>query len=160
MTADIKPKKTIGHAEEIALPEIGVSEVVARIDTGARTSAIWVSEAKPTDRGLEVLFFGPSSPYYSGQPIVFEEFEKVVVASSNGATEQRFKVKLLVRIAGRRIRAWFTLADRSTQVYPILIGRNVLRGKFIVDVTKGTLVLREAERERTRLLNQQITEES
>lgn len=160
MTETTKLKKTIGHAEQVTFPKIHIAEVAARIDTGARTSAIWVSAVKRVDEGLEVIFFGPGSPFFSGRPVVFEEFEKVVVASSNGATEQRFKVKLLVKIGGRRIRAWFTLADRSTQVYPILIGRNVLRGKFIVDVTKGTQVLREAERERTRQLNQQITEES
>ena len=54
-------------------------------------------------------------------------------------------------IKKRRIRAHFTIANRRTQVYPVLIGRNVLYGKFVVDVAKGTPLI-EAERQRSEAL--------
>ena len=57
----------------------------------------------------------------------------------------RYKVKIPVVVKGRKIKANFTLADRSAQVYPVLVGRNILRGKFVVDV-KGGATLRHAER--------------
>lgn len=141
-------KNTIGAADYIQL-DILSKPVPARIDTGARTSAIWVSRAEIVDDVLEVVFFGPDSPYFDKKVHRYRDFERLEVASSNGSREIRFVIKLAVRLAGRKIRARFTLANRSTQVYPVLIGRNVLRGKFVVDVSQGHL-LAEQERQRNK----------
>ena len=65
------------------------------------------------------------------------EYDKIVVQSTIGEAEERYKIQLLIELSGRRIRASFTLANRSRQVYPVLVGRNVLSGKFIVDVSIG-----------------------
>jgi hypothetical protein len=54
--------------------------------------------------------------------------------------------------------ATFTLADRSSQVYPVLIGRATLRGKFIVDVQMGS-PLREEEEKRSMELQKGVIEE-
>jgi hypothetical protein len=151
-----KEMETIGRAEKVAFPELELAAVPARIDTGARTSTVW-GLAEVVDGRLQVVLFGEDNDLYDGRKLYFDEFEPIVVASSNGQTERRYKVRLLVRLGGRKIRAWFTLADRSTQVYPVLIGRNVLRGKFIVDVKKGD-VLYDAERKRTAELRAAATE--
>jgi hypothetical protein len=150
-----KQKTIIGQAECIDLPELGFSNVYARIDTGARTSAIWASRAKEQDGRLAVVFFGKKSEYYTGEVVYFEDYDLIAVASSNGHITQRYKISAAVRIGGRRIRTYFTLADRSTQVYPVLIGRNTLRGKFIVDVKQGT-PLREEEKQRTETLQSHV----
>jgi len=152
----VNDKQIIGKAETVAFPELDIAKTHARIDTGAKTSAIWVSDVEETDRGLEVVFFGPGSDCFSGKPVTFSTYSETVVASSNGAVERRYKVRLLVEIAGRKIRAWFTLADRSAQVYPILVGRNVLRGKFLVDVSLGTEALRRYEKRRTDILKKEV----
>ncbi len=132
-------KQIIGRVEKVSFPEHGISMLHARIDTGAQTSAIWVSRAMLlADGRLEVIFFDESSSLHTGEPVYFTDFSLSMVASSNGIAQQRYKVRLLVVLNNRKIRANFTLADRSTQVYPVLIGRNVLRGKFIVDVNTGT----------------------
>jgi hypothetical protein len=146
---------TIGRAELIDFPELHFTAVPARIDTGAKTSAIWVSAAQREGDMLRVVFFGEGSPFYTGEPVLFDTFETAVVASSNGIAQQRYKVSVLVMLAGRKIRASFTLADRSSQAYPVLIGRNVLRGKFIVDVTQG-VALRAAEKQRALKLQSTI----
>jgi hypothetical protein len=148
----VDDKQIIGKAEEVALPELGIDGICARVDTGAKTSAIWVSKVKETKKGLEVTFFNKESSYFDGEAHLFPTYSETVVASSNGAVERRYKVRLLIVVRDRRIRAWFTLADRSEQVYPILVGRNVLRGKFLVDVSIGTEAMREHERKRTESL--------
>lgn len=130
----------------------------ARIDTGAQTSAIWVSKAEVVEGRLHVVFLGEQHKAFTGEEHIFDNYSRVMVASSNGHTEPRFKVKLLAKIAGKKIRATFTLADRSTQVYPVLLGRNVLRGKFVVDVKQGK-VLREAEKARSAALQNRLNEE-
>jgi len=141
----------IGRAEQLAFPEQGYSNVPARIDTGAKTSSIWVSQAQERDGRLEVVFFDQDAAGYDGVVHAFDQFDQLMVANSTGQMQNRYKVQLLVRIRGKRIRAWFTLADRSSQVYPVLIGRNVLRGKFIVDVKKGRTLKDAAAWRPTRL---------
>lgn len=151
----IADKKIIGRVEQVSFPELSVIDLHARIDTGAQTSAIWASQVTVTDGRLEVVFMGDGSDAYTGQVHLFDEYSRAVVASSNGQSEVRYKVKLLVQLQGKKIRATFTIADRSTQVYPVLIGRNILRGKFVVDVKHGK-PLRTAEQERSDTLQAQI----
>ncbi|MET0979931.1 MAG: RimK/LysX family protein [Candidatus Saccharimonadales bacterium] len=128
---------TIGRAEKVAFPEIFNHQLNSRIDSGAKTSSIWASARVEDDGRLAVKLLGSGHALFDKTVYHFNEFGETVVASSNGQTENRYKVKMLVVLGGRRIRAWFTLADRSTQVYPVLIGRNVLMNKFIVDVSRG-----------------------
>lgn len=155
MASEDKELQIIGRAEQIDFPTIGAEGVFARIDTGARTSAIWASEVREEDGRLAVVFFGEGCPGYTGKTYYFDDFEQIIVASSNGHAQERYKISLSVRIGGRRIRSYFTLADRASQVYPVLIGRNTLRGKFIVDVKQGT-ALREEEKRRTEALQAQV----
>ena len=142
-----KKQRIVGRAEEVSFPELALEKIPARIDTGARTSALWASNIHITDHTLYFTFFDKESAFYTAKEVSFTDFDEQVVASSNGVTEQRYKVKLLIKLKGRKVRASFTLTNRSTQVYPILVGRNVLLGKFIVDVKKGK-TLYDAERQR------------
>lgn len=146
-----KPKHTIGRSTTIDLPELGCRAVPVRIDTGARTSALGAqSVTENPDGGLDVVFFVPGNPFYTGKVKHFTSFGQTEVRSSNGHTSLRYTIRTRVVLSGRTIRATFTLADRSTQLYPVLIGRNVLRGKFIVDVKLGTSI--QSERQRNRAL--------
>ncbi|HET8991788.1 MAG TPA: RimK/LysX family protein [Candidatus Saccharimonadales bacterium] len=120
--------------------------VPARVDTGARTSAVWASNIKIVDDELTFNLFGKSSPYFDGCVISTKEFTSKKVRSTSGFVERRYVVKLPININGRRIKASFTLANREHQAYPVLVGRNVLRGKFAVDlkhvsqqITKGRI---------------------
>lgn len=127
----IKTRTTkVGRVEMVSVEDIGDEKISARIDTGATYSAIWASGVE-TNIGLEVSFMGGKYKH------TFQDFSRRVVRSSTGHSELRYVVKLLVKLGKRRINAKFTLADRSMQTYPILIGRNVLRNKFHVDVAMG-----------------------
>jgi hypothetical protein len=141
-------KVIIGRVEEVLFPHLGIGHVHARIDTGAQTTAIWASRVGLEQGRLAVVFLGPEHRSYTGETVYFDHFEETIVASSNGHTELRYKVRTTIHIAGRKIRARLTLADRSSQVYPVLVGRNVLRGKFIVDVSEGT-PLKDEEKQRS-----------
>ncbi|HJM04617.1 MAG TPA: RimK/LysX family protein [Candidatus Saccharimonadaceae bacterium] len=143
----------IGRSEMINLPEHGVYDVPARIDTGATVSSLWASSIKETPEGLSFVMFDSSSEYYTGDTVVIKDYGKRAVSSSMGHTQVRYQVKMLLTLHGRRIRATMTLADRSTQTYPLLIGRNVLRNKFIVNVAAGKPIV-----SKERLKRQQIEE--
>lgn len=151
---------TIGRVEHVTFPGTGIENIPARIDTGARTSVIWASNIRVSKDGwLSFNMFDESSTYYKEHQFSTRVFSKLVVSSSMGTIQKRYKVKLPVIIKNRRINASFTLADRSQQVYPILIGRNVLRGKFVVDVKQGE-ALKEAERKKIERLQKMLNEDS
>ncbi len=143
-------KTIIGRAENIDLVDLAVFGVPAKTDTGADSSAIWVSDVRLDDEGLYCIFFGPASEFYTGNPVKFpmSSFSVTRVANSFGEKELRYKVKMRIRVKGRLIRATFTLSDRSRKTYPVLLGRRLLHNKFLVDVTKGQ-PLRDAEQEKT-----------
>lgn len=148
--------KVIGRSEKISFVEFGFTRVPAKIDTGAKTSAVWATKVHETPEGLEFCLFGPSSKLYTGQRHVVKQFELVTVASSIGESQERYKVRLLVKVRGKKIHAYFTLADRSRQAYPVLLGRNVLRGKFVVDVKTGKPDVK-AEKSRSETLQSRLT---
>lgn len=147
----------IGRAERITLPDFGLGPIPAKVDTGADLSSIWVSDAKIVNDRLEFAFFGPESPYYTGELVCIakEDFRLTRVANSFGHREMRYVIKLNVGVGGRKVRATFTLSDRSLKLYPILLGRKLLAGRFLVDVSQGAPLEKEERRER-RELEQEI----
>jgi hypothetical protein len=138
----------------VNLRRVGITEFVrigthydhvpAKVDTGADRSAIWASKVKVSPDGvLSFALFGLGSPHYTGKLFKRTDFAVAKIKSSNGTTELRYRTHLTVTIGGRTIRSLFYLADRSTQKFPILIGRRTIRGKFVVDVRQATIKLQK-----------------
>lgn len=127
------------------LPIIGASEWVAignqhkipaKTDTGATSSAIWASHLEMSPDGtLSFQLFDENYHLYTGQTLkrTAGNYKVGIMRSSNGQEEVRYRVYLSVVIAGKTIRALFSLADRSKNTFPILIGRRTIAGKFLVD---------------------------
>ena len=131
----MKTKLThIGTFELVSLPGDNIFDIPAKIDTGAYSSAIWASKISQHDSELSFVLFDRSSPYYTGEVITTHDYATALIKNSFGHTETRYKIRLSAIVAGRPIRARFTLANRSANRYPILIGRRTLRGKFLVEV--------------------------
>lgn len=129
---------TIGTAEVISLPELNLFDIPAKIDTGADSSSIWASDIRLSSQGeLSFALFGQGSKFYSGKRVTVSDYRSTSVKNSFGKAEFRYKVQLLLQIGDRSIRAWVTLSDRSTMKYPILLGRKLLKNKFVVDVSKA-----------------------
>jgi len=130
--------------------------IPAKVDTGADTSSIWASDVREHDGMLEFVLFGKGSQYYTGQTLTVppSAYRVTTIANSFGHRELRFVVKLHVVLGGRLVRASFTLADRSSKVYPILIGRRLLKNKFVVDVAQGSPLIAEEKAELRRLLRE------
>lgn len=128
-------KIIVGDLEIIDLPELNVKGLVARIDSGAAVSAIWATKIVEDNNSLKVVFFDKSSPYFNGQTFIVDHFKVTSIKSSNGFIQTRYKILLKVKINNHVVEEWFTLADRSKMKYPILIGRNILKDRFLIDVS-------------------------
>ncbi len=149
-------KQIIGRAEKADFPQLGVKKVPVKIDTGADASSIWASATELENSKLHVVFFGIGNEFYNGDRHIFEKGEYTItrVANSFGHREIRFKVKLGIKIRQRLIRGSFTLSDRSNKLYPVLIGRSLLKNKFIVDVSKGSPLKEEEKLRHETLLSE------
>ncbi len=146
----------IGRAERVNFPELKLLAIPARIDTGAKTSSVWASNISESNGVLTFELLGGDSEHYTGQVLSTKQYETRVIASSNGAKEERYVIKLLVEIKDRRVRASFSLANRASQTYPVLVGRNVLRGKFIIDVKLGQPLLKAEQLQSSELQNSRL----
>lgn len=158
MAITSKEKVVIGRVERVSFPSLGTKNVPAKIDTGADLSAIWASHLSEEKDGLHVIFFGKRSEFYTGKEVVInkKDYSFTKISNSFGHRQIRYKIKIKVKIKNRLISATFTLADRSQKLYPILIGRTMLTGKFIVDVSKGK-PLHLAEKEHQREVIEELT---
>lgn len=154
-----KKKSTIGRAEKIDLLDFDMAGIPAKTDTGADMCAIWATKVEERDGELYFTLFAPGSPYYTGveQRFTKEDYSLTRVANSFGQKELRYKVKLRVKVVDRVVRATFTLSDRAKKIYPVLLGRKLLHGKFLVDVTSGEPLIEE-EASKAALLKQDLDE--
>jgi hypothetical protein len=117
-----------------------VKDVPAKVDTGADSSAIWVSNVTVDKEGiLRFTLFGEGSKYYTGEVIKRRAFRVAIVRSSTGHEQIRYKTDMPVKIGTRTVRVTFYLADRSRNNFPILLGRRTLNKKFLVDVSVKVL---------------------
>jgi hypothetical protein len=137
------PKRLLGRRELIDLPALGLRGVVAKVDTGAYTSAIHCDEVRlapdpATGRPvLHVRLLDPEHPATDGQPLAFAEFAQRNIRSSNGEVQARYVIRTVVRLYGQDFATEFSLADRSDLKHPVLLGRSLLRqGRFVVDVAR------------------------
>lgn len=128
----------IGRFEHLSVTNAvsELSEIPAKIDTGAHRSSIHVKSVKEvTKKGKTKLQFTIlGHPVYK-ETKVFEtaKFRKLPVRSSNGHITERYEVRLKIRMGFKVFTTAFTLADRSKNVFPVLIGRKALNNRFIVD---------------------------
>jgi len=132
-------KELVTIGRNVAVDFIGHAEhVPAKVDTGADSSSVWVSNVSVTPAGvLQFTLFGEGSPYYTGRTITREHYRVAVVRSATGHEQIRYRTAFSVRVAGKRIRITLNLSDRSLNKFPVLVGRRSISGKFVVDVQQA-----------------------
>ena len=123
----------VGWRELVSLPDLGLSGIPAKIDTGARTSSLHAHVLDDFMRAGER--FVRFAVDWDGERHFCEAVQVDVrgITSSNGDTQERFVIKTPLRIGNLSFRAEISLADRSQMQFPMLIGRTALRRRMVVD---------------------------
>lgn len=136
-----KPRKIIGRRAIAILPELNIESVVAKIDTGAYSSTLHAENIHIEKSGVvkELVFDivpGEFIQTKSGKAETHRvrDFYTQKVRSSNGHIQVRYTIKTKISLDNIRFMASITLSDRSAMGYPLLIGRKLLRSRFIVNV--------------------------
>lgn len=142
-TAHARELKRVGWIEEIAISEVG-SVVKAKLDTGAKTSSV---DAEIID----IRKTGKETETSTGDTIVFaltlkegtiKTFERPVnryvrIKKKGGGYIRRPVITMQFCIAGRKVKEEVNLANREGFVYPVLVGRNMMRdADIIIDANK------------------------
>lgn len=136
------PRKVIGRRAHAKLSELNVVSVIAKIDTGAYSSTLHAEDIKVIKdaNGSDILQFviAPSEQLQTknNENIIIKTNDFFVqrVRSSNGQVQERYSIRTKISLDGIRFPATLTLSDRSEMGYPLLIGRRLLRSRFIVNV--------------------------
>jgi len=123
----------VGWRELVSLPELGLTGIPAKIDTGARTSSLYANVLDDFVRdGERFVRFAVD---WGGERHFCEAIHVDLrgITSSNGDKQTRFVIKTPLTIGKLRFRAEISLADRSQMQFPMLIGRSALRRRMVVD---------------------------
>jgi hypothetical protein len=126
----------IGWREWLALPQLGLSSVKAKVDTGARSSSLHVASMETFERdGTTWLRFAVAPRRRGGKLVACEAaaWDRRDVTDSGGRTTQRWFVRTQVILAGCSFEAEINLTNRGDMLFPMLLGRTALRGRFRVD---------------------------
>jgi hypothetical protein len=131
--------KVLGRSDRVDLPGLGLSNILAKIDTGAWTSSLHCSRAEVVNGKLEFILIDKNNSSVTGAKFTFRKFTRREIKNSFGKAEIRFVIKTKVKIYNHLINAEFSLSDRDNLRFPILLGRKILRDRFLIDVTEKDL---------------------
>ena len=150
----------LGRREWVSLPGLGVPAIKAKVDTGAKTSALHARaiEAFGKAGALKVRFLVHPIPLRPGIEIACEAgvLDRREVTSSNGEKELRYVIETIIRIADRDWRIEIGLTDREAMTHRMLLGRQAIPADMLVDPAAAFLQPRlssRAYRKETRAKN-------
>ncbi len=127
---------TLGWRERLALPQLGIGLLKAKLDTGARSSSLHVDTLESFQHeGATWLRF--SIHVGRRQPVDVRceapALDRRTVTDTGGRRTERWFIRSEVQLAGQTFDVDINLTDRRHMLFPLLLGRSALNGRFAVD---------------------------
>ena len=130
-------KGIIGAVELCSLPVLGLFDIKVRVDTGAKTSSLHVDNIRELDiNGVSKVQFDIHPDKHDVQSILTmceDIIDFRVIKSSNGDEEQRYVIKSPIKLGSDQWDIEITLSNRAQMTYLMLLGREGLGARFLVD---------------------------
>jgi hypothetical protein len=140
----IKPIRhypVIGWREWVSLPELGIQNIKAKVDTGARTSALHAFRLRPFTENDKNLIYFDIHPLQNNVSKVItcvaEVVDRRLVTDSGGHQEERYVIQTPITIAGQTWSIEITLTERENMLFRMLLGRRALRKRFIINPARS-----------------------
>jgi hypothetical protein len=134
----------IGWREWMSLPELGIVSIKAKIDTGARTSALHAFYVEPFERSGQTWVRFGMHPLQNNTELAIECEAPVkdqrMVSDSGGHREQRYIIETLFCLGDKQWRAEMTLTNRDSMKFRMLLGRTALADNFYVNPAASYLL--------------------
>lgn len=134
----------VGWREWIALPELGISQIKVKVDSGARTSALHAYEIKPFKQNGKHRIRFKIHPLQRRSDVVREcvcDVEDIRwVSDSGGHRERRYVIKTPVSLGGQMWPIEITLTNRDTMHFRMLLGRTAMSTRVVVNPAVSFLI--------------------
>jgi hypothetical protein len=142
-SSQTKQLSVIGWREIIALPKLGISQIKAKIDTGARSSALHAFQVEKFQlHGKSMLRFQIHPYQRDNKHIVVAEAELLEyreIRNSGGHAQLRPVILTEVKLGDKQWQIELTLTNRDVMGFRMLLGREAVRHRFLVDAGKSFL---------------------
>jgi hypothetical protein len=139
----------IGWREWVSLPELNISLIKAKVDTGARTSALHAFALKPFVENGKTRIQFDIHPFQHNKDVVVtsvaDVIDKRLVTDSGGHQEERFVIETLMVIRENCYKIEITLTERENMLFRMLLGRSALSRRFIVNPARSFLITRASK---------------
>ena len=136
-------KITIGRIDKADFPELSLSDIDIKIDSGAYTSSIHCSNIEEIvvnkENLIKFTLLDPEHSFYNNKEFTFKNYSSKIVKSSNGISEKRFMIQTKIVLFNTTFPIYLTLSERKDMKFPVLIGRKFLNKLFIIDTAKKNL---------------------
>ncbi len=135
--SNIEHKSIVGALELCNLPDLAITDLHVRVDSGAATSSLHVDNLEEFEQDGELWVSFDIHPDIHNVETVTRRQSPVLgqkrVKSSTATRERRYVIQTPIEMAGQRWDIQLTLTDRSEMTYLMLLGREAMSGRLIVD---------------------------
>lgn len=146
----IRKHPIIGWREWVSLPALNIPKIKAKVDTGARTSALHAFSLKPfVENGKNKIQFDIHPLQHNTHDIVSciaDVVDKRLVTDSGGHEEERFVIQTPITIAGQTWSIEITLTERENMLFRMLLGRSALRKRYVVNPARSFVTTKAQKR--------------
>lgn len=156
MEARLPPKEPlkVGWREWVGLPDLRVEAIKAKIDTGARTSALHAYRIEPFRRAGALWLRFELHPIQRSEAMKVaceaRAIDERTVRNSGGGVERRYIIKTLLKLGDTSWPIELALANRDQMGFRMLLGRTALQGRALIDPGRAYLLGARAARPRPR----------
>ena len=133
-------KPVLGWREWLSLPDMGIHAIRAKLDTGARSSALHVDSLEIFQSGgREWVRFTVATGPGDAKPVLVEStvHDRRPVTDSGGHVSERIFLRTRLVIAGNDYPVEINLTSRRNMLFPMLLGRTALARHFLIDPARS-----------------------
>jgi len=133
----------LGWREWVELPELNIHQIKAKIDTGARSSALHAFAIEPYRKNGQRWVMFAIHPKQRHSDVFIECHAPIkdrrIVTDSGGHKQRRYVIETQLVLGQSRINAEMTLTNRDSMLFRMLIGRTTMNNRFIIDPNSSYL---------------------